>query len=254
MYAFSKLLAPICLFTFCLSSHEVIVRTPSGESLTFDVDPQMPFQEVVGHIENYVKQENASLIENQESFALDQCMAVAQEENSSSKGWLMEFMLGATAATTTKAQTSFRDYWQNVTVKEKADLKYIVTTLATGSWTKIISESRSLKKAGERLDHLHPLRFAMAIFSDEELKAGAHAIRETGGKIWREFFGGLEKSLTRESKNNNIKPEHIQHFTATLNLKGNAIPDSLQNKRWEEFVKHLMQQLPRGGNPGRYDQ
>jgi len=54
-----------------------------------------------------------------------------------------------------------------------------------------------LVAAGDRIDHVHPLRFLEAVFTDEELKVGIRNIRGKGW-VWNHFVGGLKDSLSTE--------------------------------------------------------
>ena len=46
-----------------------------------------------------------------------------------------------------------------------------------------------LKKIGDQVQHVHPLRFLMCIFTDEKMKASVAALKcRTFGWIWKGFF------------------------------------------------------------------
>lgn len=146
-----------------------------------------------------------------------------------------------------------RNYEVKISQNEKEDIYYIVTTLGRGSLKKLLSAKSSLKKAGTRVDHVHPLRFIGCIFSDEEMKVGILQIKERGGWVAKEFFNGLYDSLTTEANLQNIKNEHVTDFAKYLELDPNLISTSIQNKDWKGLINTLIEILPRNGNPNRYD-
>jgi hypothetical protein len=146
----------------------------------------------------------------------------------------------------------FRDYNVPVTKSEKDDLTHIVHTLARSSLAKLGTSKSSLKKVGDRIDHLHPLRFLTIIFTDEELKADIRVIR-TRSWVWDTFFEGLADSLQEESKNNNILPEYIEDFSKNVGIDPNLITPSIQARKWKELVNILIDKVPRSGDPGRYE-
>ena len=152
--------------------------------------------------------------------------------------------------TNKKAMT--RNYNVPVTPQEKKDLSYILNTLARNSWASILGSKPALDKAGDRIDHLHPLRFLMTIFTDEELKADISAVKSKK-IIWKKFFSGLEESLKQESQRNNMRPEYITDFANTVGINVNLINPSIKDKNWKEFVNILIDKIPRTGNPTRYD-
>lgn len=145
-----------------------------------------------------------------------------------------------------------RNYYAPITQQEKDDLAYIINTLAKSSLLSIASSKSSLKKAGDRIDHLHPLKFLMGIFTDEELKANISAIKNRGW-VWDKFYDGIEGSLFEESKKNNIKAEFVMDFSRTIGINAQLILPSIKQKKWKEFVNILIDTIPRKGNPERYD-
>lgn len=151
-----------------------------------------------------------------------------------------------------KKQGPQRNYNVPVTQAEKDDLKYITQTLARSSLPGIATSKSSIKKAGDRIDHLHPLRFLMTIFTDDELKANISAIRSRGW-VWDKFYDGLEGSLKEESKKDNMRNEFVVDFANTININIDLIKPAITEKRWKDFVNILIESVPRSGNPGRYD-
>ncbi|MBA3814915.1 MAG: hypothetical protein H0X29_00010 [Parachlamydiaceae bacterium] len=151
-----------------------------------------------------------------------------------------------------RQQSTNRNYNIPVTQSEKDDLAYITTTLARNSLPSLATSKSSLKKAGDRIDHLHPLRFLMIIFTDEELKANISALRSRGW-VWDKFYSGLEGSLKEESRKNNMNNEFIVDFANCVGINVTLIQGAIQEKRWKEFVNTLIDTVPRSGNPTRYD-
>jgi hypothetical protein len=156
---------------------------------------------------------------------------------------------------TSKASPSaFRDYSQPITQAEFEDISYIVNTLSKSSYAKILASKGSLKKAGDRIDHLHPLRFLMCVFTDEELKVGVHMIRNDSW-VWPDFFDdGLKKSLTQEHGRDNMKPEHLEHFAQVVGVDVKKIRPLVIAGKWKAFVDLLIEEIPRDGEPDRHDQ
>lgn len=145
-----------------------------------------------------------------------------------------------------------RDYLQLVTKDEKNDISFIVNTLGMGSVTKIAKNKSSLKNAGNRVNHVHPLRFLQTVFQDERMKASMQAMQKRS-LMWDEFITGLKKSLQEEMDRDNIKLEYIQDFASSLNLSIDQIYSYIQQERWEPLVKALIQLLPRNDDADRYD-
>lgn len=151
------------------------------------------------------------------------------------------------------ATNGFRDYNIPLSSANVKDISYIVTTLGSASLIKAMKSQSSMKKAGERVENVHPLNFLLCIFSSEELTAALSSIKEKSW-AWKEFFGGLKKSLSDESKRNNMKPEFIQSFANALGIDAAAITPAIQQGRWDDFVNILISLKPRtNNNQNRYN-
>lgn len=144
-----------------------------------------------------------------------------------------------------------RNYNAPLTQSEIDDITYIVTTLANESLVKLKGKESSLKKVGDRVDHVHPFKFLYCIFSREELKVG---IRNIQGRSWvgKSFMDGLTSSLKKENTAGNLMP-FTQDFANTLNIDVNIILPSLQAGQYDKFVDILIKTIPRSGDSGRYD-
>lgn len=233
-------------WSFAVSSafgDEVTVRTPSGDHLTLSIEPEETFINVIAQIENHLN-----------------TIATTQDDNAgkgSTHPYLLDFMANdfkvLASISENTSQGKGRDYYRPVTKDEKDDIRYIVTTLAQSPWTKLMSSKSSLKRAGDRVQDLHPLKFLWCIFSEEELKVGIRNIRSRGGRVWSGFFDGLSESLSDESKVHNISLEFLEDFAKSLEFDVSAIISTVEKERWSDLVDLLIELIPRKGNPARYD-
>lgn len=144
-----------------------------------------------------------------------------------------------------------RDYAAFPTSKEKADIAYIVQTLANKPPLKLLAEKKSLDAAGARVRHVHPFRFLEVIFLDEPNKV---AIRNMSGKswVWKTFSESLFDTFDEETKAENLQP-HVAAFAAALGLSKAQVAPLVRNQRWNALVELLLRSVPRSGNPSRYD-
>jgi hypothetical protein len=146
-----------------------------------------------------------------------------------------------------------RNYHHIPSHSEQEDLAHIVRTLATSSWGKLLTMRSSLKKFGDRIDHLHPLRFWQFLFSSEEMKGYIHAMRDRK-KIWKEFTSDCCDTLNEESERNNFRAEYIADFSNSLGVNASDIGNAIEQKKWNTFFDLLISQIPRQGDVNRYDQ
>lgn len=229
------------LFLFRLNALEVVVTPSCGESFIFDVGPDDSFLEVVEQIQGYLTdseftdgEEANDLEENDEitlSYAVGFPGIFAKKGNQKGKG--------------------ARNYGSPVSSKEKEDIRYIIRSLAKYNWAQLAKEESSLKKAGDKINHIHPLRFLQCVFTDEELKVGLFVIRNKS-LVWGQYYDGLKKSLNDESDLNNLV-QFTPDFANKVGINVNAILPYVQSRQWSALIDVLINSLPRDGNPDRYD-
>lgn len=230
-------------------SREVTVRTPSGDNMIMEVQPDDKFLDVLGHIETTLNDMGEGETQDFEEengsgrLALEYCQ----------RPFIMDYMAAGPGLVTVgdKGTTEPRNYNAALKSSEKKDIKYIVTTLGNGSLREIVSSKSSLKKAGDRVLHVHPLRFLAYIFSDEEMKA-AMANLQGRSWVWKEYLGSTSDSLDKELSLNNLI-QFIPDFSTTLNVDSVAVNGFALDRKWSSLIDYLIKTIPRKGDTGRYD-
>jgi hypothetical protein len=146
-----------------------------------------------------------------------------------------------------------RDYAAPLTDREKADIRFIVLTLANRSVLGIAKDKDAVEKAGDRIDHLHPLNFLLVVFSDDELKVGIKNIREKGW-IWSSFIEGVVMTLEVESRIGNLTDQMLQEFSKKVGVNIHDLQSFSKKGSWEKMVDYLIANVPRAQEDGnRYD-
>lgn len=148
------------------------------------------------------------------------------------------------------ATSTPRDYYAPISPRQKKDLSYIVNTLSKSSLVSLMRQKRDLERAGDRINNIHPLRFLIAIFTDEELKVGIRNIPK--GWVWDDFMKGLRDSLNEEAGRGNMRVDCIEDFARVLEINMSSIMPAIQSRRWEELVSTLIAIIPRKGDTKRY--
>jgi hypothetical protein len=146
-----------------------------------------------------------------------------------------------------------RDYNSPANPQQVKDITYIVTTLGSAPLKSLYKNEGNLKKVGDRIDMVHPLRFLEVLFSSEELKASAHAVRQRTFFVWGNFFDGLKESLDEEYVNGNLTDAQIADFSSRVGIDPNVIMGPIHNRNWQQFYDTLLREIPRKGNPGKYN-
>lgn len=146
-----------------------------------------------------------------------------------------------------------RNYEAELTPAEQANIRTIIMTLATVPVATLIFYQGDLEKAGDLIDHVHPLKFLEYVFSNDELRANVGSIKPKGSWVWGEFINNLGDSLNQETDYQNMKDAFIYSFAAKVKVDPALIFPYIRQRQWERFVEILISKVPRAGNPTRYN-
>ncbi len=227
------------LFLLQLVADEVLVTLSQGDHFIIDVEPTTPFLEVMSQIKSYLVDPQTdpedNLAQSEEAFEIS---------FSSSSG-----VPGFIARKSKQRQQ--RNYGAMVSPSEKENIRFIIRSLAKHNWSQLAKEESSLKKAGDKINHIHPLRFLQCVFTDEELKVGLFVIRNKS-LVWSQYYDGLKKSLNDESDLNNLL-QFAPDFANNIGVNLNVVMPYVQTRQWSGLIDVLINSIPRQGNPDRYD-
>lgn len=132
-----------------------------------------------------------------------------------------------------------RDYFAKLTPQEAQDIQYIVNTLGNTSQVGLLFKKSSLEQAGDRIGHVHPLRFFGYVMSNPSLKASFAKIH---GMAWRNFENGMAGSLQKAYQRSNLNKEIIDDFAKTSHLDPNRVEMFVKGKQWKELVEFVRSQ------------
>jgi hypothetical protein len=222
-------LAIVTLFTKFAQAEDLVIRSEDGEEYVLDVDKDASFFEVMNDIHYLLGEKEDSAKEF--SFNYDRGLPTLGKKS--------------------KNKSVVRNYGLPVSSADKQQIRYIITSLAKYNWMQLAKEESSLKKAGDKIAHVHPFRFLQCIFTDEEMKAAIFVVRNKS-LVWGDYFSGLKKSMNEESDINNVI-QFTPDFAAQVGISLDSILPFVQNRMWSELVDTLINTLPRQGDPGRYN-
>lgn len=164
-----------------------------------------------------------------------------------------EFVIRVPAKTVSQpASAAGRDYSRPVSEREKKDIAQLVNTLGLEPLVKVASKHAELKKIGERIEHIHPLRFLACIFTDEQMKAAMQALKSRSW-IFDEFMTGIKGTLDQEMSRDNLQPHQIHHFSGAVGLDLTHLAPHFESRQWEGLIHTLITKIPRKNNPNRYN-
>ncbi len=228
-------------------SKTITLINSSGESVELEVETTDQFLDVFSLIQSYFQEDALGKEANK-----DQEVTASADKAIPFHSSQLDLVVSHAGITVRAKKQSWRDYNTPVSKKEKEDITYIITTLANDSLISIGTSKSSLKKAGDRIDHLHPFCFLTTVFTDEKLKAGINAIRDRGGWIWSGFLDGIKGSLSEEGSNKNLL-QFTSNFANKIKIDADLILLSIQQARWSDFINILIDKVPREIDPNRYE-
>ncbi len=218
------------LFLGLTHASEVLINTEDGYTYVFDVDPEESLSMLQDRI--------SALTENEDFIVV---------VPSRGKKWALQ-------ATKNGGYLGYpRDYTAEMTQQERDDIHFIVTSLADKSIITIAFIKGDLESAGDRIDHVHPLRFLKLVFTSDEMIVGIRNIRGRGW-IWNQFIGGIKNSLATEMDIDNLKDEFILRFAQDVKVDVNRIYPSIHAQDWGGFIEILINEISRKGDYDRYDE
>ena len=226
-------------FVANIQSEQIFLESSVGENYVIEIESNDSFGSVLDSIREYV------VIAEKQDNDLGNCL---KTEVGSFNMMVADNSINVKSAA--KSQTIARNYYEPLTSQNKADITYIVTTLANTSLLGLGGLKSSLESAGDRVDSVHPLRFLSYIFTTEETKS---AIRNLQGNswVWKKFISGISVNLEEESKRKNMN--YAQNFADTIGVDVNLFSNPLNAGKWEQFISVLIKNVPRQNTTNRYD-
>lgn len=137
-----------------------------------------------------------------------------------------------------------KDYERAVTPNEKEILTSIIHTLATVNELKLLWMKSDLGKIGKKIDHIHPLRKLLCVFTDESIRSDFRKMSKRS-LVWRHYTERVTAVLELEADKGNLLDWHIEDFATTLQISPQTARSLLNKRRWRPFLDWLVTAVPR---------
>lgn len=95
-----------------------------------------------------------------------------------------------------------------------------------------------LRKLGEEIKHVHPLKLLGCLFSRADMRRYMENIYEDFFK-WSNFFEGFEASVKTEIIKKNLKI-YLNGFAAEVNIPPNKLKPFFDSDDWRGLIKYLI--------------
>lgn len=211
-----RFVTSLCLGMFCLielSAIEVILSKENSVESVIDVDPSTPINEIYTHVENH----EGAPVEN------------------------IQLIADYKTAKRSASKKLHRDYNEIPSKEDVENLNYIIKTLATKNPIQLAFSSSELNDRGDKIMHLHPLKFLTIILTDPDNLKYVKAIRDKT-LAWNGFIRNLRKSLKEETDKHNLTYEQVADFSNVIGVDVNLLWPDIENKRWTAFTDKAIYQ------------
>lgn len=129
-------------------------------------------------------------------------------------------------------------YQLPLTDREKRFIKIIVTSMAEKNLVQLAFERRSMEKKGDKIHHVHPLRFMGYILGTPDLKHHLKAIKKSTFK-WDALISGFSKRMREELSNDNVF-QHLPGFANEIGSTPDHVASYIRKKDFEGLVKSML--------------
>ena len=121
---------------------------------------------------------------------------------------------------------------------DRAVITKIIHYMGKNSVFKLLMKKSSLERDGDKIEHLHPLRFLWHIFTSNQLRADVKIIERSYFK-WNGFMDGCRRRLDYMSKANNLE-KYLPGFVKEVNIDHKQALNLVRKKDWENFVRLMI--------------
>lgn len=137
-------------------------------------------------------------------------------------------------------KNSFKDYHRPILDPDETKIiKEVIHTLATANIFKLPGLKSGLYKKGKKIDHVHPLRQLVYIFTNPDLKEDFRQVSKRS-IVWRQYSSEMGDVLALEAGRNNLI-EHVEDFAAALKVSPSTARSYLNRKKWRDFLEWLIE-------------
>ncbi len=135
--------------------------------------------------------------------------------------------------------TDVTDYFQlPLGDSEKQIIAYIITSMADKNVFQLLLDKSDMEKKGDRINHVHPLRFIGYACSDPKLVRGMRQFKKNPFK-WDNFISGFARRMREEATRNNLQ-RFVPSMAEFLSKDAQEMSALIQQGDYEGFVRYLI--------------
>jgi hypothetical protein len=114
----------------------------------------------------------------------------------------------------------------------------IISTIATKNKAYLLWHESQLRKLGDEVQHVHPLKFLSVILADVYLKSCLEKFRHDYFK-WHGFYGDLQKALNAHSDLGTVQT-YFNDFAKSVGVAPESIRKYADKREWVDMIDYII--------------
>ena len=240
LFSFS-LMSLLCL-SLTLSAKEYQVTGPQGECWVVHLSEQADCAALKKHLSSTV-----GISEEKQVLLAD--------GHKLEDGILLKALNGKPIKVITKNEIpeGGRDYWQELSYDEMRIIREQVVAIANSSLPRLLCIQSQLESMEKEIDHVHPLRYLLYVFEEEETKVAMRNVNRRGGFVWSKLNDRISYSLRKDHELGNVTTEQVDDVAFRLGIAPDTLYDPANRCDSATLISELIRLVPRGGDFDRYN-
>ncbi|MBF8262350.1 MAG: hypothetical protein HW387_15 [Parachlamydiales bacterium] len=124
------------------------------------------------------------------------------------------------------------------TVDDIQKISEIISKMGEKSKLYLLAHESYLRKIGDEVRHVHPLKFLSVALSNPYLKSCMVKFRDDYFK-WHNFIIDLQDALNAHSSQGNVS-KYLNDFAKTVGVAPEAIQKHVDKREWVEMIDYIL--------------
>lgn len=121
---------------------------------------------------------------------------------------------------------------------DKRTIYWVIHTIAKSNVVKLGLNQKEVRKRGDQIRHVHPLRFLSYVMGEGGMRGDMQKIKKSSFK-WNNFIKDYSSRLSREAANNNLNA-FVPGFADSLSLDTQVIQSIIDRHDWHGLVNYFL--------------
>lgn len=129
-------------------------------------------------------------------------------------------------------------YSLGISDSDKKTIYWVIHTIAKSNAIKLGLKQSEVRKKGDKIEHVHPLRFLSYVMGEGSLRGDMQKIKSSSYK-WSNFMDNYTSRLSREAANNNLL-QYVPGFAHSLGVDVEVIRSFVIRHDWYGLVNFFL--------------